>query len=298
MTGDLDVNNSPVTLKHPGRGLARIEVRTLDRALHIQAGAGTVLKRIAVSGGEADDGGGILTLAPLRLVRSSVRGNTATNDGGGIDAQEVSPVRLIKSQVRNNFADDGGGALNRAAVNGGGLSIADATQPVSSIVNSTVAGNRAVQNGGGIYAAESADVNLNAVTVARNIASSNSPGPPPSTGGGIYMIDSIFEVRNSLIALNEVGQGGLVANDCEGETFTSLGSNLLSTKVECDGFTQPTDLERANPKLGTLRKNGGPTKTIELKRGSAAIGNAHKPSAPNRDQRGRKRDNRPDIGAF
>ena len=45
-------------------------------------------------------------------------------------------------------------------------------------------------------------------------------------------------------------------------------------------------------------KNGGPTKTIALKKGSAAIGHAHKPSAPNRDQRGRKRDNNPDTGAF
>jgi hypothetical protein len=117
------------------------------------------------------------------------------------------------------------------------------------------------------------------------------PGPLLSREAG-----STRSTRPSRCATR--GQGGLVANDCEGETFTSLGNNLLSTKLECDGFTQPTDLERANPKIGTLKNNGGPTKTVELKRGSAAIGKAHKPSAPNRDQRGGKRDNQPDIGAF
>lgn len=368
VTGDLDINNDPLTLKHPGRGKARINANELDRAIHIQAGAGTVLKRIAISGGLDDDGGGILTLAPLRLVRSSVGGSTATNDGGGIDAQGIAPVRLIRSTIRNNSAEDDGGALNggegailarnsvvsgnesgdegggirttaaapsttvlastiagntagsvgggvevesavflmrdstvsgnRAGTNGGGLSIPELDLPVATIVNSTIAGNGAVQNGGGIYAAEGAEVNVNAVTVARNIASSNSPGPPPITGGGIYMIDSTFEVRNSLLALNEVGQGGLVANDCEGETFTSLGNNVISTKFECDGFTQPTDLERPNPKIGQLSKNGGPTKTVALKRGSPAIGHAHNPSAPNRDQRGERRGGDPDAGAF
>ena len=102
------------------------------------------------------------------------------------------------------------------------------------------------------------------MTVARNLAGADDPGPPPVTGGGIYQIDSTFEVRNTLIGLNEIGQGGLLPNDCEGETFTSLGNNLLSTKLECDGFTQATDLERSNPKIGELRNNGGPTKTVEL----------------------------------
>jgi hypothetical protein len=81
----------------------------------------------------------------------------------------------------------------------------------------------------------------------------------------------------------------------------SLGNNLLSTDGPvgiCEGFYGPTDRIRANPKIGKLARNGGPTKTIALKQGSPAIGLAHKPSAPNRDQRGRKRDGNPDAGAF
>ena len=46
-----------------------------------------------------------------------------------------------------------------------------------------------------------------------------------------------------------------------------------------------------------LGNNGGPTKTLELKHGSKAIDHGGR-STPPRDQRGVKRDERPDIGAF
>jgi fibronectin-binding autotransporter adhesin len=371
VTGDLDVNNDPLSIRHSGKGRARIDGNELDRVLQIQLGAPTALKKLAVANGSVDgDGGGILSEAPLVLQRSTVADNTATDDGGGLDLDENGSLRMTRSAVLDNettdFADSDGAGINlsgdgtvarlvrssvsgnsgagnsggievpggdltlskstvagnRAAGSGGGLgsdSVVEIRIKSSTIsgnrtgldggglkiafgsvsaTNSTFAGNRADNNGGGINSTDGASVELNAVTVARNLAGADDPGPPPVTGGGIYQIDSAFEVRNTLIGLNEIGQGGLVANDCEGETFTSLGNNLLSTKLEGDGFTQPTDLERANPKIGTLKNNGGPTKTVELKRGSAAIGKAHKPSAPNRDQRGRKRDNQPDIGAF
>ena len=55
---------------------------------------------------------------------------------------------------------------------------------------------------------------------------------------------------------------------------------------------------RPQPKLGQLADNGGPTDTVALKAGSPAIGRANSDNAPNRDQRGIKRDAAPDIGAF
>jgi hypothetical protein len=142
------------------------------------------------------------------------------------------------------------------------------------------------------------------VTVTRNVAAADDDFIVLIGGGGLSRISSAgFDVRSSLIALNTVGApGSSSGNDCAGDTpFGSLGNNLLSTTVagaNCDGFDEATDLVRSNPKIGQLRKNGGPTKTVELKQGSAAIGHAHNPSAPNRDQRGRKRDGNPDSGAF
>jgi hypothetical protein len=54
---------------------------------------------------------------------------------------------------------------------------------------------------------------------------------------------------------------------------------------------------KPNPRIGTLTDNGGPTKTIALKNESPALGHAG-PGSPKRDQRGVKRDSKPDIGAF
>ena len=50
-------------------------------------------------------------------------------------------------------------------------------------------------------------------------------------------------------------------------------------------------------KLGKLATNGGPTKTVALKKGSRAINHAG-PDAPELDQRGVKRGKKPDIGAY
>jgi hypothetical protein len=145
-------------------------------------------------------------------------------------------------------------------------------------------------------------VALNAVTVARNLG--NDDGLLSEAGGGLFAGDFLdfFRVRNSLIALNHVG--GLmgdppVDNDCSNsDPFESQGHNLLSTDFLCDGFDAQGDIVRAKPRIGRLAKNGGPTQTIALKRRSPAIGKASKQTSPGRDQRGRKRDSKPDIGAF
>jgi hypothetical protein len=143
-----------------------------------------------------------------------------------------------------------------------------------------------------------ATASLNGVTVARNVADADSGGG--DFGGGLFQgsTTTIF-ARNSLIALNRVNFSGATGPDCYNEStdFDSGGHNLLTDDNGCTGFDGPGDLVRPNPKIGALADNGGPTKTIALKRGSPAIDHAGA-SAPNRDQRGIKRGNHPDIGAF
>ena len=82
------------------------------------------------------------------------------------------------------------------------------------------------------------------------------------------------------------------------DDFDSGGHNLLSDDADCAGFDAEGDIEDSNPKLGQLKDNGGLTQTVKLKKGSPAINNADKQSAPNKDQRGEKRGNKPDIGAY
>ena len=55
---------------------------------------------------------------------------------------------------------------------------------------------------------------------------------------------------------------------------------------------------QSDPRIGELADNGWPTKTIALRKRSPAIGHASMTTSPNRDQRGVRRDKRPDTGAF
>jgi trimeric autotransporter adhesin len=293
--------------------------RNLGSGAGISVNGGLLtLSRSTVSNNQSTDaagftGGGIQAIGDADVVirRSRIVGNQSTGDGGGLYLGAGS-ARVLDTTIANNQAPFGGGGIhtdaslpvvirdstlsdNETSGEGGGI---EAFSRVV-VTNSTLAGNVAFDDGGGIYGGS--DVTLNAVTVTRNVADSN--GDSIGTGGGLYYaIAPGFEVENSLIALNRVGDG--TRNDCyadPSDPFDSLGHNLLSSlgpSTSCLGFEHPSDRVRANPRIGKLANNGGPTKTIALKAKSAAVDTAKRATAPNRDQRGVKRDRRPDIGAF
>jgi hypothetical protein len=259
-------------------------------------------------------GGGVDLGADTRLTmkRSLISGNVAFGGGGGVALATQEPASIERSTVAGNFARMGGGGIaidegtsrpflrlgsstvsgNNTAGNGGGIKD---VRGLLFAVNSTIAENTATGAGGGL-SAESANTVLRSVTVAFNVGDSTGAGDP-SFAGGVRSLHSTVKVANTLIAQNSRGTGA--ANDCVGDFFT-LGNNLVGTLgavPNCDGFDARSDRIRVDPKLIRLRDNHGPTETVALKRGSAAIGHASR-STPKRDQRGRLRDKRPDIGAF
>jgi CSLREA domain-containing protein len=251
--------------------------------------------------------GGVDTFIGLtRIVRSTITDNHAANAGGGIVISN-GKLRMTKSTVANNVAAEGAAGVypyesnvritqstisgNSAHNNSGGGISATASKVV--VVNSTVTGNRADTDGGGIESSISGgQMSLNSVTVARNVANVDND---TAVGGGTFNEGNAasWSVVNSIVALN---RSASIADDCKGD-FTSGGGNLIGNVGGCTGFG-PGDLLGMGPKLGQLKSNGGPTKTLALKKGSHAIGKAKKSAAPKRDQRGRKRDGHPDIGAF
>ncbi len=185
---------------------------------------------------------------------------------------------------------------NKSNGNGGGVSLSSAARV--NVTNSTIANNRANGSGGGIATLNSSVARLNAVTVARNVADKDGGGG--GFGGGLFQgAGSTIRVENTLVALNTVNFPGATGFDCYNETtdFDSQGHNLLTDDNGCTGFDGPGDLVRANPKLGQLADNGGPTKTIALRKDSPAIDRGGS-DAPARDQRGVKRGGHPDIGAY
>ncbi len=296
------------------------EAPDLGGGISVEDGADLVLRRSQVianaSTGNAGGGISVINSGSFRIARSRVSGNHATDpsgDGGAIYAGNAGASAITRSTISSNSAGEDGGAIygdtgsirivgstlskNRAGGPGGAIHDDDFDL---SMVNSTVANNRSDSNGGGLFLLYGANT-LNAVTIVRNLG--NADGVGSEAGGGLYsgeFVSAPVQVRNSLIALNKIGGiggGEPLASDCSSENaFDSLGHNLLSTKFICDGFDGPRDLVRKKPRIGRLKRNGGPTKTVALKQGSPAIGKADA-SAPDRDQRGRKRRD-PDIGAF
>jgi hypothetical protein len=249
-----------------------------------------VVTRSTIRGNDGGEGGGIFigTSGVLRMTRSTVAGNDAPNGAGGIGLANGAPGGSViqTSTLEGNLSgSDGGGIENGSA----GLRI----------VNTTIARNSAEARGGGIHARPGSFLRMNAVTVARNRADSDDSGGP-ETGGGLYGDggSDVIEARNSLIALNRILGG--VLNECDAPApvgIESLGGNLISDDVNGCTFFGSDDYVQANPRIGQLAKNGGPTRTIAIRKQSAAVNHADGPNPPKRDQRGVKRKN-PDIGAY
>ena len=151
------------------------------------------------------------------------------------------------------------------------------------VSNSTFSDNSAGM-GGGISSSGGLD---RVLTVSNSTLSGNRAD---YNGGGIYNDYSTVTLANTIVANSPVG------GNCSG-TIADGGGNLSYPDITCPGINR-------DPVLGPLQNNGGPTETMGLGPGSAALdaGNDATCVAPpvdNLDQRGIPRPWGPhcDIGA-
>lgn len=198
-------------------------------------------------------GSGIANGASSTLtVSNSTFSHNQASEGGGIS--NGGSMTVTNSTFSGNGTDmgDGGGILN-----GGTLTV----------TNSTFSGNSSISDGGGI-------ANLGTLTVINSTFSGNSSS---GNGGGIWNSGSTATLANTIVANSPSG------GNCYG-AITDGGSNLSYPDTTCPGIN-------ADPVLGPLQNNGGPTWTMALGSGSAAIDAANDAicaAAPvnNLDQRG------------
>ena len=313
-TGDIDILQA-LTLKSSNRKLATINAHGIDRVLQtgsMGAIGRVTLKRLHLEHGDAtvtsQVGGGIVDgEGNVKIVHSVISGNRASS-GGGVYNQYPKTTTIVKSTIKGNRAVGGSGAGGGLEVYDGAAKVVDSTINGNHAVfgggiffygltalnatNSTIANNQASHTGGGIEESggNPGPSRLKSVTIARNQADPN--GTTIGATGGLVAGDPNVIVRNSIIALNTVGGSGFP--DCLGSP-TPAGKSLLTEISGCPGFSGAA-IVTSTPRLGKLADNGGPTKTIALRRHSKAINHAGAGSPP-RDQRGHKRHN-PDIGAF
>jgi hypothetical protein len=291
----------------------------------------TVSGNTAIGTGGA--GGGI-NATTATLTNSTVSGNFTSGSGGGIKADSSTLCTVI-----DNRSAGGGGvsattanatnstiADNSSSAEGGGMSATTAT-----LTNSTLSGNTALPSGGGVFSIN--HLTMTNCTVSGNLAVSIGGGISASlatissctivenlaaSGGGIdRRFNGTINIRNSIIALN-MGPNASLGPDLSGGlsgAFVSLGNNLIGNNDGTFGFTDEVNgdivgnrLNPIDPLIGTLKNNGGPTKTHALLAGSPAIDKGDNDGVPATDQRGvgfaRKKDGNfngvavVDIGAF
>jgi CSLREA domain-containing protein len=290
-----------------GGGLANLAVAAPAQATLIRC---TVVANAAYGGGGLQNAAWGSAPATLALVESTVRGNTAAFLGGGIWSAATGASRgaaaylsLERSTVSHNVASGQGSYEG----NGGGVAVVNSLATLS---NSTLSGNQAQGAGvallgglgGGLFAGGmdgEPHVALQNVTVADNAAAAGGGIASLTLGGG----HATVTFKNSLVGGNAQPAG--VAGNCVrrddgygASAFVSQGHNL-EDHDSC-GFDQRTDRIHADPRLGPLADNGGPTQTHALCAGSQALHAGDDAAAPPTDQRGTPRPQCAcsDIGAY
>ncbi|HEY6042067.1 MAG TPA: right-handed parallel beta-helix repeat-containing protein [Anaerolineae bacterium] len=225
------------------------------------------------------DGGGILNVGVLTVTNSTIAGNTAQSigggggDGGGL-YNAGGTATIIASTLSGNRAIS---ATNYSNGFGGGV----ANQATLTLINSTISGNDAYGSGGGILNAGTLSLYNATVTNNQADADFSCAGPDGGTGGGLYNLGGTFTFRNTILAGNYDTLKSFFCfshvNDCASSgtgTLTNGGYNLMQNYTgsglhACTFINGAPSL--ADPKLGGLANNGGPTLTHALAYGSPAI---------------------------
>jgi predicted outer membrane repeat protein len=238
------------------------------------------------------NGGAIYNEANTTITNSTLSGNTSEG-GGGLFATGSNTVTIRGSTFSGNTAVGGGAFTSRSGV-------------TVNMVNSTISGNTGSDVGAGVYT--NGAVNLNFVTIAKNICNADSPNAGsgintfPSGGGAITLKNVLLQ--GNLAGSNPVSK---IPANCgktgSGVTVTSQGHNL-SSDASCNTTTiswlnDTSDQNNVDPKIGALALNSpGTTQTHALLAGSPALGAGLGGTGITTDQRGITRDATPDIGAY
>ena len=270
-----------LTLEGSGPRNTVVDGNGLGRVFNVGAGV-VILSDLSIVNGSSFAGGGVvINAAELTIERCTLSSNTAVglSFGGGI--LNSGSLTLIDSTLHENEGGFGAGGLS----NGGG--------GTASLQNSTVSANTTPNGGGGIE--NSGDLTLNNCTLTSNTA---------SVGGGIRSTGGTVSIANSIVAGNQASGSG---PDCSG-TLDSDGHNLILDISSCSVIGDTTgNVIGADPLLGFLQDNGGPTDTHSLLATSPAA-DAGNPALPGSggtaclaaDQRGVSRPvgAQCDVGAF
>jgi len=233
-----------------------------------------------VSGNSAGDFGGVYAHGDLNAEGSVIAGNTSDNVVGGLGS-DAGSVTLTDSTVSDNHAlgSIGGVGTNNSLIvvrstidaNTSNLSLGGAWALFATITNSTISGNRSPA-AAGLYA--STTLQIANSTVAFNIAS----GTTENSVGGIFANN--VTMASTIVANNRTGGPGAADVHIEGSAPFLPGSSLIMSS------NRSTLSITADPQLAPLGFHGGPVRTHALSTGSPAINAGANSGNVATDQRG------------
>ena len=224
------VIHGDLSIEGPGAALLTFDAKGTSRVFLVNPGVSADLSGIAITGGSADDGGGIRNLGTLTVTNSMLSGNSAKGDqtGGGGICNHFRTLTVTDSTFSGNWAKgdetSGGGVYNH----GGTVTVINSTLSGNStnnyggaiysddgtltITNSTLSGNSAYSRGGGVCSSGSlSTATLNNTIVAGNFA---------PTGPDVYHDSGTLSGFHNLIG-DGSGQSSLVQDESGNQVGTS-----------------------------------------------------------------------------
>ena len=246
---------------------------------------------VTVKGNQAQlEGGGLYRYGypdeQTVIDRCTFDGNSAVSQEGGLagglyvhtDTAGAMPLTMTNTTISNNTSGNGAG----------GLFI---YQAPFTLTNVTIANNSATHSLAGGIAANGTTGTLRNCTVAGNHADASDSFCGAIIGGnGITLINSIVANNTAGNAWNPVSCTDACAG---GDHDLQYPAKRASGQ---DDNVCVTGIAFADPLLGSLSDNGGPTQTQALLASSPAIGAGA--NCPDQDQRGVARQGRCDVGAY
>jgi hypothetical protein len=208
---------------------------------------------------------------PFAVYDSTISGNATTCSSGGAlclagGMDSKYEMNIAQSTISGNSAQIGAALMLKYAGKGG-----------VSIYNTTIAANSAADTGGGIYE----------YTGGRIAPTSTPPAP-------ITLVSSIVANNSTAGAPDDI-----YLSDTQSLTISGASNLVMAASPS---ITLPGGTLGADPLLGSLANNGGPTLTMGLLAGSPALGVGINPNGYTNDQRGtgfpRTVGGLTDIGAF
>jgi len=241
-----------------------------------------------VADGTLGSGGGIFnnTGGTVSITTSTISGNRANRAGGGIEDNVGNLITIVDSTIDSNNV--GVAPAVAAPGNGGGIHITGAGRVT--LDGSTISRNLAANEGGGLWNSATGTFTLTNSTISTNTANGATGGGGIfNTNGGVMSLDSVTIALNTAPTGDGIrgGTGGvtlrntIAAGNPAQQTF---GQNLTGTIASLD-FNLIGDPDtgvlvgpkantifNADPRLGPLVNNTGPTETHLPLAGSPAIG--------------------------